>query len=57
MLFSFSYEMFIYLYQQCSWGNPLLSVFCIFLSSLRKIIQEEDSSLALEISVFMMVLL
>ena len=39
-------------------GNPLLIRVCfIFLSSLRKIVQEEVSSLALEISVFIIVLL
>ena len=39
-------------------GNPLLIRVCfIFLSSFRKAVQEEDSSLALEISVFMIVLL
>ena len=37
-------------------GNPLLtSFYFIFLSSLRKIVREEDSSLALEINVFMMI--
>ena len=35
----------------------LISVCLMFLSSLKKIIREEDSSLALEIIIFMMVLL
>ena len=39
-------------------GKPLIDKGClIFLSSLRKIVREEDSNLALEISVFMIVLL
>ena len=39
-------------------GNTLLIRVClIFLSSLRKIVQEEDDNLVLEISIFMIVLL
>ena len=53
MCFSFNNEMFNFCINKI-FGKPLsISVFLkIFLSSFKKIIQEEDSSLVLEISVF-----
>ena len=55
MLFSFINEMFNFCINNVV-GKPIRVSF-IFLSLLRKIAREEDSSLALEISVFMIVLL
>ena len=57
MLFSFINEMFNFCINNVV-GKPIInkSLFYIFLSSLRKIVRKEGSSVALEISVFMIVL-
>ena len=59
MLFSFIHKMFNFSIDN-EVGKPNINnrlFFYLFLSSLWKIVREEDSSLALEISIFMMILL